>query len=42
MNPDGAFRFTYFSGKYEETLAFYTNQLGLSLVHSWNRSDHDK
>jgi catechol 2,3-dioxygenase-like lactoylglutathione lyase family enzyme len=42
MNQDGAFRFTYFTGKYEETVDFYAHKLGFPLVHSWDRNRHDK
>lgn len=39
---EGAFRFTYFTDKYDETHDFYQNKLGFSLAHSWDRSEHDK
>ena len=42
MNSEGAFRFTYFTDKYDETLDFYENTIAFSLEHSWDRSDHDK
>ena len=42
MKRQGAFRFTYFTAKYEETCAFYEDTLGFKLEHSWNRNDHDK
>ena len=38
----GAFRFTYFTEKYDETYDFYKNKLGFKLEHSWDRSEHDK
>lgn len=38
----GAFRFTYFTDKYEETVEFYEQTLGLELEHSWERNEHDK
>lgn len=41
-NQEGKFRFTYFTNKYEETLAFYEQKLGFDLEHSWDRNDHDK
>ncbi len=41
-DKDGAFRFTYFTEKYNETCNFYRNKLGLNLEHSWDRSEHDK
>lgn len=39
---EGAFRFAYFTTKYDETLRFYTDKLGFDLEHSWDRNDHDK
>ena len=41
-DKDGAFRFTYFTEKYDETCNFYRNKLGLKLEHSWDRNEHDK
>lgn len=38
----GAFRFTYFTNKYSETCAFYEQDLGFSLEHSWDRNEDDK
>ena len=42
MKNEGAFRFTYFTDKYDETWKFYEDKLGFSLEHSWDRNDHDK
>ena len=42
MSREGAFRFTYFTEKYEETWSFYKDLLGFRLEHSWDRSDRDK
>lgn len=42
MKKEGAFRFTYFTGKYDETCRFYEDKLGFSLEHSWDRNAHDK
>jgi catechol 2,3-dioxygenase-like lactoylglutathione lyase family enzyme len=42
MQRVGAFRFTYFTEKYQQTCAFYRDDLGFNLEHSWDRSDHDK
>ena len=42
MKNEGAFRFTYFTDKYDETWQFYEDKLGFSLEHSWDRNDHDK
>ena len=42
MNKEGAFRFTYFSRKYDETCRFYEDKLDFKLEHSWDRSIHDK
>ncbi|WP_297693614.1 VOC family protein [uncultured Eudoraea sp.] len=39
---EGAFRFTYFTDKYEETFNFYKNKLNFNLEHAWDRNDHDK
>lgn len=36
------FRFAYFTRRYDETVAFYLNGLGLSLSHSWDRSPDDR
>ena len=42
MKNEGAFRFTYFTEKYDETCAFYRDKLGFKLEHSWDRNEHDK
>ena len=42
MKNEGAFRFTYFTDKYDETCKFYEVRLGFGLEHSWDRNDHDK
>jgi len=42
MKKEGAFRFTYFTEKYDETCSFYENKLDFDLAHSWDRNDHDK
>ena len=42
MKNEGAFRFTYFTDKYDETWKFYEDKLGFRLEHSWDRNDHDK
>lgn len=39
---EGAFRFTYFTRKYQDTLRFYEETLGFKLEHSWDRSENDK
>ena len=41
-NDEGAFRFTYFTNKYDETCHFYAEELGFNLEHSWDRNEHDK
>jgi catechol 2,3-dioxygenase-like lactoylglutathione lyase family enzyme len=38
----GAFRFTYFTDKYDETFDFYMNKLVFSLEHYWDRNEDDK
>ncbi|HAA16563.1 MAG TPA: hypothetical protein DCE41_34585 [Cytophagales bacterium] len=38
----GAFRFAFFTDKYQATYDFYLDQLGLNLEHSWDRSENDK
>lgn len=38
----GAFRFTYFTDKYQETYAFYQDKLGFELAHDWDRRAEDK
>jgi uncharacterized glyoxalase superfamily protein PhnB len=42
QNNKGAFRFTYFAAKYEETLQFYEQALKFKLEHSWDREANDK
>ncbi len=42
MKNNTAFRFTYFTHKYDETCAFYTNKLGLNRAFSWDRNEHDQ
>lgn len=39
---EGAFRFTYFTDKYDETCDFYHVKLGFNLEHSWDRDEQDK
>lgn len=39
---EGQFRFTYFTPRYEETVAFYRDDLGFALLHAWDRSAEDK
>ena len=39
---EGAFRFTYFSEKFNETCDFYKSKLGFNLEHSWDRNEDDK
>lgn len=39
---EGAFRFTYFTDKYDETCSFYNSKLAFNLEHSWERNEHDK
>ena len=38
----GAFRYTYFTDRYAETMAFYRETLELELPHAWDRSEDDK
>jgi catechol 2,3-dioxygenase-like lactoylglutathione lyase family enzyme len=38
----GQFRFCYFTAKYEETVAFYREGLGLPLFESWDRHPDDR
>lgn len=42
MTNAGAFRFSYFTDIYDETYKFYDETLGFELMHSWDRSAHDK
>lgn len=42
MKHEGAFRFTYFTDRFNETCNFYQDKLDFDLKHSWDRSDHDK
>ena len=39
---NGEFRFSYFSPRYEETLAFYRDGLGLPVLESWDRAPDDR
>ena len=41
-NNEGAFRFAYFTEKYDETCDFYKSKLGFKLEHFWDRNEHDK
>lgn len=36
------FRFCYFTPKYEETVSFYRDLLGLKLTESWDRGRDDR
>ncbi|MEM7298782.1 MAG: VOC family protein, partial [Bacteroidota bacterium] len=38
----GAFRFAYFTDKYQETCDFYTYQLELAVDKSWDRDENSK
>lgn len=38
----GQFRFGYFTARYDETVAFYREKLGLPVVESWDRSPDDR
>jgi uncharacterized glyoxalase superfamily protein PhnB len=40
IEQQGAFRFAYFSNKYEETCNFYLNTLELKLEHSWDHHEN--
>lgn len=42
MRKQGAFRFAYFTEKFDETCKFYEEKLHFDLEHSWDRSEHDK
>ena len=39
---NGQFRFGYFTPKYEETVAFYREKLGLPVIESWDRNPDDR
>lgn len=41
-NREGAFRFTYFTHQYQDTIQFYGETLKFKLEHSWDRSENDK
>ncbi len=36
------FRFGYFTERYDETVAFYRDGLGLPVLESWDRDDTDR
>ena len=38
----GQFRFAYFTGEYEKTVAFYRDGLEFAVVDSWDRGPDDK
>ena len=38
----GQFRFSYFTPKYELTVAFYRDGLGLPILESWDRNPDDR
>ena len=42
MEKPGAFRFAYFTEKFDETRGFYEEKLHLELAHAWDRNAHDK
>src|SRR5437899_4146136 len=39
---NGQFRFGYFTPKYEETVAFYRQGLGLPSIEAWDRAPDDR
>ena len=39
---NGQFRFGYFTPKYEETVAFYREGLGLPVIETWDRDPDDR
>jgi catechol 2,3-dioxygenase-like lactoylglutathione lyase family enzyme len=36
------FRFAYFTPRYDETVVFYRDGLGLPVLHAWDRSPDDR
>ncbi len=42
MKDSGAFRLTYFTEKYNETIVFYKDTLELEVLHVWDRHANDK
>ena len=38
----GAFRFTYFTNKYQDTFDFFADQLEFNCIFSWDRDENDK
>ncbi len=42
MRKKGAFRFAYFTDKFDETCKFYEEKLQFDLEHSWDRSRDDR
>jgi catechol 2,3-dioxygenase-like lactoylglutathione lyase family enzyme len=42
MKKEGAFRFAYFTEKFDETCRFYEDKLNFDLEHSWDRGAYDK
>lgn len=39
---NGQFRFAYFTSKYEETVAFYRDSLGMPVLEDWEHSAEDR
>jgi catechol 2,3-dioxygenase-like lactoylglutathione lyase family enzyme len=39
---DRQFRFAYFTRRYDETVAFYRDGLGMPISHTWDRSPDDR
>jgi len=42
MTNGKQFRFAYFTPRYDETLSFYADRLGLPVLDSWDRTADDK
>jgi uncharacterized glyoxalase superfamily protein PhnB len=42
MTGKGQFRFSYFTPKYNATVAFYRDDLQLAVLESWDRSADDR
>jgi len=39
---EGVFRFTYHTDRFDDTLAFYRDDVGFPVAFSWDRSEDDK
>ena len=41
-DPNKEFRVVYSTDKYQDSIDFYSNKLGLHVLNQWDRGDYDK